>query len=101
MSKDQELPFIPQTDRLKKALSSDSPSIHGDPEVANKLTPEERNSRRDEMFKSLFAQLGLDTKEGEAELNSIRQSFERGESVPPIDPIKPPRTRQTKKRKEI
>lgn len=98
MSKDQEQPFIPQTDRLKKALSSDSPSIHGDPEVANKLTPDERNTMRDQMFRSLFEQLGLDTKEGEAELNSIRQSLERGESIPPIDPAKP-RNRKTKKSK--
>jgi hypothetical protein len=98
MSKDQEQPYIPRTDRLKKALSTDNPSIHGDPEVANKLTPEQRNDLRDQMFTSLFKQLGLDTPEGEAELNSIRQSLEKGDSVPPVGRVRPPRARQRKKR---
>jgi hypothetical protein len=88
----------PRTKMLEDLLSKPNVSLHGDEYLASKFSKEELDARRDEMFKRLFAESNLDNEEALDELKRIRAAHEKGDSVPPVGRVRPPRARQRKKR---
>jgi predicted P-loop ATPase len=74
----------PKTKRFKRILSTPNASFHGDKELRAKMTPQQLDAARDEMFARLNKELGLDNPEAEAELDAIRKTIREGGVVKPI-----------------
>lgn len=74
----------PKTERFKRIKSTPNASFHGDKKLRAKMTPQQLDSARDEMFARLNKELGLDNPEAEAELDAIRKTLRDGGVVKPI-----------------